>query len=457
MFGAGLLGERYYSLLRDDYNIICFADNDINKQGKKLFSLDIICPEEITKLGLSVIIACKYQNCLEIIRQLFEIGVKEYYVPNGSITDSIMHIDFTKYNDISEKTNKVCVLGSSSAGTFSKALVAYNPYTDLDVVAIRTSNKDSDFYYHYLTSSLIISHNADDIRGKKTIELWHGFPIKSLFYMAQEKHDRYTADNVHDIFFKRDAICSLSKLYSLFVGYCLKIEYEKFIITGYPHNDMLLMSDGRKNLEKLIGTIRQKCILFYLPTYREGNGITNGDPDCAFIYNMSGYNSPAFSKYLKQNDILFVYKMHTMQNRCEFPVDNENIIEISETLLNKYDTDLYAILNAADCLISDYSSVIIDFLLVDKPIIFTPLDLEEYAKTRVLLVEPYEAWMPGEVTVTYEQLIAAIDNVLYGNDTYNEDRNRLRKITHRYFDANSTGRVLNVARRLLNVGDEIVE
>ena len=44
--------------------------------------------------------------------------------------------------------------------------------------------------------------------------------------------------------------------------------------------------------------------------------------------------------------------------------------------------EFYETLNAADLLITDYSSVYFDYLLLDRPLIFVPVDLEEYIETR---------------------------------------------------------------------------
>jgi CDP-glycerol glycerophosphotransferase (TagB/SpsB family) len=87
--------------------------------------------------------------------------------------------------------------------------------------------------------------------------------------------------------------------------------------------------------------------------------------------------------------------------------------------------------------------------LIDKPIVLTPTDLEAYIETRGLLLEPYEAWMPGEIALTYEELTNAISKALFGADEYRKDRERLRRISHRYEDANSTERVLRLAQGLL--------
>ncbi len=58
--------------------------------------------------------------------------------------------------------------------------------------------------------------------------------------------------------------------------------------------------------------------------------------------------------------------------------DNLHILE--DNYLRDKRLDLYEVVNAADLLITDYSSIYFDYLLLDRPIIFTPLDLEEYRK-----------------------------------------------------------------------------
>lgn len=71
--------------------------------------------------------------------------------------------------------------------------------------------------------------------------------------------------------------------------------------------------------------------------------------------------------------------------------------------------DFYNILNAVDILITDYSSIYFDFLLLDRPIIFTPIDYEEYKHNRGFLLEPFDFWAPGDKCFCYEDLKLTID------------------------------------------------
>jgi CDP-glycerol glycerophosphotransferase (TagB/SpsB family) len=288
-------------------------------------------------------------------------------------------------------------------------------------------------------------------KRKKSIELWHGFLIKSLFYMSKNELEVKGSDYTNRTFMSKDAVCSLSKLYSIFFGYSTNIPYQKMQITGYPRNDMLFTSNGRECLETALGKIKQTHIVIYMPTFRVWEELSIHNGENTFIYNMPGFDVNQFNQYLSEHDILFIAKMHTLQVEQDLITETENIRILTDDMLNEKDLDLYELLNGTDCLISDYSSVIIDYLLTDKPMIFTPTDLDAYSETRGLMLEPYDAWMPGDIALDYKQFITALDTALFGEDRYKKDRERLKRITHKYDDAKSTERVLSLARKILGI------
>lgn len=448
IFGAGLLGKSYYKLLKDEYDIVCFADSEPKKHETKLFDLPIIKPDQIIDKALNVIIASN--SHLEIARQLYAMGIKEFYIPNKYGAANLSRIDLRNYGEIKEIPNKICVIGHYNAGAVSKSLICYNPYDDIEVVLVKDSKRDSEYFYHYISSSLVITQNGEQCGNKKSIELWHGFTIKTIFFMNQEGSDRGLSFSRNKIFQEKSAICSMSHLYSIFMGYCLRLDFQKFVITGYPRNDMIFKSDGKKMLDKLIGPIKQRKILFYAPTHRDSFLTSNGN-NAALISDMNGFDEKVFNDFLNENNILFLYKKHTVQLNRKMFTDSENIIEITDDMLHANDMDLYEILNGVDGLISDYSSIIIDFLLTDKPIVLTPLDLDEYSSTRGLMMEPYDAWMPGEIALDYSQFQQAVVDSLFGEDKFKKDRERLKRITHKYADGNSSERVLALARELLAI------
>ena len=91
---------------------------------------------------------------------------------------------------------------------------------------------------------------------------------------------------------------------------------------------------------------------------------------------------------------------------------------------------LYEILPVFDALITDYSSVAIDYLLIDKPIGFTLDDFEEYRKSRGFVFNDPREYMPGEHIYVLDDLIKFISNVANGKDEYKDKRDELKRIAH---------------------------
>src|SRR5690606_38498864 len=67
--------------------------------------------------------------------------------------------------------------------------------------------------------------------------------------------------------------------------------------------------------------------------------------------------------------------------------------------------DTNELLSIIDVLVTDYSSIAVDFLATGRPMLFYVYDLEEYAAERGLYVSPAE--LPGVLCKTHDELISA--------------------------------------------------
>jgi hypothetical protein len=326
LLGAGKLGERYYNLLKDEYDIVCFADNDPDKQGTQYQSLDVVSPSKALEDGLNVIVAFMHENIIDLVKQLFNTGIKKLHIPDRKTPTDLKIIDLTAYDDLSEKTNKICVIRQRYAGAASYSLIKDNPFDDIEIVMINGEKMDSEFYYHYLTSSLMITQfheNFDD--NKKSIELWHGFPIKAVCYLSKEKYEHQAADQTHRRFMEKDIVCSLSELYSIFFGYCLYIPYDKLRITGYPRNDSLFKTNGKENLETIFGKIDKKHIIIYMPTFRAWDESLIRNGESTFLFDMPMFNEEDFNEFLQKKSILFIIKMHAFEMNVNMMKETNNV------------------------------------------------------------------------------------------------------------------------------------
>jgi hypothetical protein len=108
---------------------------------------------------------------------------------------------------------------------------------------------------------------------------------------------------------------------------------------------------------------------------------------------------------------------------------------------------VYPFLPHADALVTDYSSVLFEYLLLDRPIVFYPYDLDRYRRSRDFYYD-YEKVTPGPRAADFEELLAALERTVgVGNgavrddeppaDEYADDRTAVRE---RFFDAPAGGR-----------------
>ena len=110
--------------------------------------------------------------------------------------------------------------------------------------------------------------------------------------------------------------------------------------------------------------------------------------------------------------------------------------------------DIYPVLKYSDALITDYSSIYFDYLLLDKPIIYYPIDLEEYQKKCRGFYRPYEELTAGVKAYNEQELINAIQDVINGVDDYKEERKVLRDKIFKYQDGRNCERVVEWIKNL---------
>jgi len=114
---------------------------------------------------------------------------------------------------------------------------------------------------------------------------------------------------------------------------------------------------------------------------------------------------------------------------------------LKTTDLQKLGITIYDILNEVDILITDYSSIFIDFLLLNRPIFFLCPDIEEYDNNRGLLYSPLEFWYPGPISHTNDELVQGIISYKDNPTKYDVRRELLWDVFHKYKDDKSSKRV----------------
>lgn len=262
-------------------------------------------------------------------------------------------------------------------------------------------------------------------KNQMVVNLWHGMPLKKIGNMEQglEKVD-------YNYFTK---IVATSELFVPILMKSFSCDKSQVIITGQPRNDEMFKENIEQDNEIRKGA---KKVILWLPTYRDG---IKEHPTPI----MDEENTNRLNGILKENNARLIIKIHPLQQMAGEIKEYSNIEILTQNELNRRGISVYGLLRVADGLISDYSSVYFDYMMLNRPLAFSVNDIEEYAADRGFVFEnPYE-YMPGSILKNYEEAENFICDVLEDRDIYKETREKLNEKINKYNDGKSGKRIAN--------------
>ena len=260
---------------------------------------------------------------------------------------------------------------------------------------------------------------------------WHGMGIKGTG--ALEVPPQRIKRNHYDY------LCVTSDFFRIVKSICLNSSLDRNVITGLPRNDFMF-----KNTDVLSamgipnGNIVKKII--WLPTFRNSNLRNDGKISSLGIEYKEG-DLENLNAFLKEEDMLLLIKLHPWETGLIDKKTLSNIINIQDTdIPSQY--SLYHLLGQMDVLLTDYSSIYTDFLLLDRPIGFVYSDFAEYRNTRGFIFEHVEEIMPGAHIHNFTELISFFKDISCNKDNFVSERERIRRLFHYYTDDQSSARML---------------
>jgi CDP-glycerol glycerophosphotransferase len=148
----------------------------------------------------------------------------------------------------------------------------------------------------------------------------------------------------------------------------------------------------------------------------------------------------ALAKLLEEQDAVLVTKFHSYDDRsARVTVAHERLIVLN------HEADVYPLLSAVDVLVTDYSSVAFDFLLLHRPVVYYSYDLAEYTASARGMYHPYEEVTPGAKVLTFTDLTAGLRQALKSADLYQapfaKGYAHTMRLCHTYRDFGSSARV----------------
>lgn len=260
---------------------------------------------------------------------------------------------------------------------------------------------------------------------------WHGMPLKRIGVLNGEsvKRNDYNFLNV------------TSPLFQQIMANSMNSNLEKNIITGLPRNDDLFSPN---EILKILGLSNFSKVVIWMPTFRKSfSGVSNGSETTTGIPLFGEIQDfKVINEILSKLGIVLILKLHPWaSNRLENSLKFSHIRLIKDSEIQSQFT-LYNLVGASDALLTDYSSIYIDYLLIDKPIGFVFDDMEEYQSGRGFNFDPVEEYLPGEIITNIDQLFEFLDKVATDKDKYQGDREKVCKLFHTYRDGKSSERFL---------------
>lgn len=212
--------------------------------------------------------------------------------------------------------------------------------------------------------------------GAYTVALWHGMPLKRLYLddnrgKNKSKIEKFLRAIKWKLYseVRRDLSIACSESTKKSFQTAFNIKENDIVITGQPRNDIFMRKLKRDDVFKFNKDLEKDSkIITYMPTFR--NEENNAEKFNEFLRVL--VNNTKLNNVLKEQNFYILIKCHFLgqilidgTDRIFFIKDNE-ISNVQELLC------------VSDILVTDYSSCFIDYLLLNRPIIFLAPDKEEY-------------------------------------------------------------------------------
>ena len=268
-------------------------------------------------------------------------------------------------------------------------------------------------------------------KGKQLVQLWHALgAFKTVGYARMGKpggpngynltHRNYTGTIVSSESIRKD----YAKAYGITV--------DKVKALGIPRTDIFFdkkYSDNiKKEIYKKYPMLKDKKVILFAPTFR-------GKGQAQAYYDFDTLDFDRIKKEFSK-DYVFIVKLHPfIKNKPNYNFENDDFyIDLSK------EREINDLLFITDILITDYSSVIFEYSLFKKPVIFYTPDFEEYIANRDFYYK-FDKYNYGIQANNMDELIKALHS-----NSNNVNTKKIEEF-YDYFcsacDGNSTKRVVD--------------
>ena len=298
----------------------------------------------------------------------------------------------------------------------------------------RALPRRSERWYEALAGARVYVGNAgapywfEKKPGQLHLQTWHGTPLKRLGEdrgpgdFQTWRHRRRIAAQAAGW----DAMISPSPFCSEVFRSAFRYD-GRFLEVGYPRNDVLVRPEGsavRTRVREALGLTPEDRAVLYAPTWREYVGVRDAKP----LY----LDAPLLTR-LAPDTVVLLRGHYNSTHQADVFAGERRIRDVT-----RYPdiADLYL---AADALVTDYSSVMFDFALTDKPQVLLVPDLEQYRDVERGFYFEIEEAAPGPMVSTTGEVAGA----LLGEDAHSRSRAAFRERFCPWDDGRASARTVD--------------
>ena len=287
------------------------------------------------------------------------------------------------------------------------------------------------YYYAATASYFFYSHNSGGLnrfrcQGQQVVNLWHGCGYKDA---EQGRKKSQTSPDFDYALVPGPVFVKTKSL-------LWNCDPDRLLMMGYPRYDWMLAPSLQKTeiLKRLFGWKGDKAVL-WMPTFRKSELGGCAENEIELPYQLPAVRNrkelEEIDLFLRMKKMLLIIKKHPLQTGWSQDTQEfTNIRYVSEAMLKKEKLQLYELIGISDALISDYSSVAVDYLLLDRPLGYVLADYEIYREKRGFVFEDPLEYMPGEKIYNACDLKQFLLHISDGTDDYRAERRKMLSQMH---------------------------
>ena len=284
-------------------------------------------------------------------------------------------------------------------------------------------------------------------KNKKTkyIQTWHGTPLKKLGLDMDyiDMSGNQDINQYHEEFRNNTILwqylISQNSYSSEIFRHAFDFKGEMLEI-GYPRNDILINKNNAEDIDEIktrLNIPKDKKVILYAPTWRDNEYYEKGKYKFATEMDFDQMKSELSDEY-----VLIVKFHYLVKENIDWSKYDDFVIECDA------DWDIQELYLISDMMITDYSSVMFDYSLLKRPMIFYAYDLENYKNNLRDFYFDMINEVPGPICLTNDEMIGFIKN--YTEESYKMEFGEKYKNWSEKFntfdDGNASKKVIDLIR-----------